>query len=146
MDGRAIGGGQVTREGKFMAKVFFKYLLVVFFVASGLNHFRVPDFYVNIMPDYLPAHEFLVMLSGVTEVVAGLMLAVPGLSRWGAWFIIAHLLVFFTVHFWMIQHAEDLYSDIPLAGLWLRIPIQVLFIVWTYWFVSPGGGKSESSA
>ena len=126
----------MNKERKMMIKVFFKYLLVVFFVFGGVNHFRSPDFYLPMMPDYLPAHEFLVQLSGATEIVAGIMLAIPAMSRWGAWFIIAHLVVFFTVHFWMIQHAEDFYSDLPLAVLWIRIPVQVLFIVWAYWFAT----------
>ena len=84
-------------------KIPLKYLLALFFVLAGANHFRVPDFYTSIMPDYLPAHVFLVYLSGVTEIVAGAMLAIPPLSRSGAWFIIAHLVAFFSVPFWMIQ-------------------------------------------
>jgi uncharacterized membrane protein len=99
-----------------------KVLLAVFFILAGLNHFRTPDFYTNIMPQWMPAHEFLVFLSGVTEIIAGVMLLVPRLSRWGAWFIVAHLVAFFPVHIDMIVNAER-YPDIPLAGLWLRIVI-----------------------
>jgi uncharacterized membrane protein len=80
----------------------------------------------------------MVQISGVTEILAGVMLLVPRLSKWGAWFIVAHLVVFFTVHFWMIQHAEDRYPDVPLVALWLRIPLQVVFIVWALWFVTDG--------
>ncbi len=118
-------------------KLFFKLLLAVFFIGGGINHFVSPDFYLPLMPDYIPAHEFMVQLSGVTEIVAGVMLLSPSLSRWGAWFIIAHLVVFFTVHFWMIQHASDKYSEVPLWALWFRIVMQVVFIVWASWFVSP---------
>lgn len=128
-----------------VVKIFFKVLLGVFFILGGINHFRVPEFYLNIMPDYIPAHEAMVYLSGVTEVIAGIMLLVPSLSVWGAWFIIAHLVVFFTVHFWMIQHAEK-YPDVPLWALWLRIVIQVVFIVWAWWFVTPVGGKQKAQA
>lgn len=117
------------------ARLFFKYLLAVFFILAGLNHFRVPDFYTNIMPDYIPVHEFTVYLSGFTEIVAGIMLATPPLSRWGAWLIIAHLVAFFAVHFWMIQQKERyLNDDITIEFLWLRVLAQVLFIVWAYWF------------
>ena len=34
--------------------------LAIFFVLAGLNHFLHPDFYVRIMPPYLPWHWFLV--------------------------------------------------------------------------------------
>jgi uncharacterized membrane protein len=131
---------------KGWVKLLFKVLLGVFFIFGGVNHFRVPDFYLKIMPDYIPAHAFVVQLSGVTEVIAGIMLLVPATSVWGAWFIVAHLVVFFTVHFWMIQHAEDRYSDVPLALLWFRIVLQVVFIVWALWFVTPDAPKPGKTA
>lgn len=122
-------------------KLFFKWLLVVFFVAGGINHFRVPDFYINIMPLYMPIHRELVFLSGLTEIIAGVMIAIPALTRWGAWFILAHLAIFMTVHVDMIVHA-DRYPDIPLIGLWIRIPIQGLFALWAYWFTVEAPGVS----
>ena len=127
-------------------KFVLKYLLAVSFMLLGANHFRDPDFYTNIMPDYLPAHAFLVYLSGVTEIVAGAMLAIPPLSRWGAWFIIAHLVAFFSVHFWMIQEKERYVTDdVTIAMLWLRIVLQVLFIVWAYWFTAESGAGKRSA-
>lgn len=131
---------------KRAVKMFFKILLAIFFIGAGINHFRDPDFYISIMPDYIPQPEFMVYASGVTEVIAGIMLLVPALSVWGAWFIIAHLVVFFTVHFWMIQHASDRYAEMPLWQLWLRIVIQVVFIVWAWWFVTPDAGKQTKAA
>jgi uncharacterized membrane protein len=123
---------------KRVVKLVFKVLLGVFFILGGINHFVRPDFYLNLMPDYIPSHEIMVQLSGVTEIIAGVMLLIPPISRWGAWFIIAHLVVFFTVHFWMIQHAADRYSDIPLVALWFRIVLQVIFIAWAMWFINDG--------
>ena len=49
-------------------KLILKYLLCVFSVAAGLNHFINPAFYLKIMPPYLPWHLFLVYLSGFFEV------------------------------------------------------------------------------
>lgn len=117
-----------------MIKIGFKYLLVVFFVLGGVNHFLSPEFYLPMMPPYIPAHEFMVALSGATEIIAGIMLAIPKTAKWGAWFIIAHLLIFFTVHIYMIQEASTTFADLPLAFLWIRIPLQFLFIAWAFWF------------
>lgn len=117
-----------------MIKTGFKYLLTAFFVLSGVNHFLSPDFYLNIMPPYIPAHEVMIALSGATEIIAGIMLAIRKLSKWGAWFIIAHLLTFFTVHIYMIQEASMTFADLPLAVLWIRIPFQFLIIAWAFWF------------
>ena len=126
--------------GMKTVKLVTKYGLVAFFVAGGVNHFLNTDFYLSLMPDYIPAHAFMVYLSGVTEVVAGIMLAIPGLSRWGAWFIIAHLVAFFTVHFWMIQESERYIDEtVTIASLWLRVVLQVVFIVWAYWYTTDRG-------
>ena len=119
-------------------KLALKILLAVAFIGAGINHFRDPTFYVRMMPDYIPAHDVMVQLSGVTEIIAGVMLFVPALSRWGARFIVAHLVVFFTVHIWMVQHA-DRYSDLPVAGLWIRIALQLVLIAWAAWFMNDRG-------
>ena len=111
------------------ARLVFKYILVAFIVGSGMSHFFNADFYINIMPQFLPLHSELVFLSGVTEIAAGAMLATPRIAKLGAWFIIAHLLVFFIVHIDMIVHA-DRFPEVPLVGLYLRIPIQFVLIAW----------------
>lgn len=126
-------------------KFFFKWLLIFFWIASGINHFRVPDFYINIMPLYMPLHRELVLLSGLTEIIAGVMVAVPALTRWGAWFILAHLAIFMTVHVDMIANA-DRYPDIPLVVLWIRIPVQALFALWAYWFTRETPSRPVQSA
>lgn len=117
-----------------------KILLGVFFFFGGVMHFVNPGFYRPMMPDYLPAHDVLIALSGVTEIVAAVMLLIPKTSRWGAWLIFAQLLVFFSVHIWMIQRAHDLFKKIPLAMLWGRIVLQFVFLAWAYWFT-----KADSS-
>lgn len=113
-------------------RLFFKYLLALFWIGAGINHFANPDFYIAIMPEYLPAHEALVTLSGATEIVAGLMVATPRLTSYGAWFCIAHLLVFFLVHVDMVVHAADRYAEYSPVFLWLRLPLQVVFIYWAW--------------
>ncbi len=118
------------------AKQGLKYLLGVAFVLAGINHFRTPDFYIRIMPDYIPAHAFMVYLSGVTEILAGLLLLIPKTQRWGAWAIVGHLVAFFPVHIWMIQKA-DRFSDVPLWGLWARLAFQFVFLAWAGWYTRP---------
>jgi len=116
-------------------KPTMKYLLVAFFILSGLNHFRVPDFYTNIMPDYIPYHLALVYISGVTEIVAGVLVAIPATTSLGAWGIIAMMIAFMPVHIHMIVHAER-YAAVPVSLLYLRLPVQALFVLWAWWFTA----------
>ncbi|MDZ4859824.1 MAG: DoxX family membrane protein [Candidatus Hydrogenedentes bacterium] len=126
-------------------KQILRYLLGLFFVIAGINHFRNPEFYLNIMPGYLPLHRELVMLSGVTEVVAGVLLFFQPTMRWGAWGIVAMLVVFFSVHIDMIVHA-DKFRSVPLWGLYFRFVFQFVLIAWAWWFTRPDKIKTETEA
>ena len=65
-------------------KTVSKYLLAVFMIGAGTMHFLRTDFYVKIMPPYLPLHRELVYLSGVFEIVLGVTLLIPRFSRFAA--------------------------------------------------------------
>src|ERR1700722_2911554 len=110
-------------------KFLMQWLLGVAFILAGLNHFRVPEFYVKIMPPYLPWHEELVFVSGVIEAALGILLLVPKCTRWAAWGLIA--LCPANIH--MALHAED-FPQFGSIGLWLRLPMQGVLIAWAYWF------------
>ena len=56
-------------------------LASAFFLAAGIGHFTHADFFVAIMPPYLPAHLELVHLSGVFEILGGAGLLLPPVRR-----------------------------------------------------------------
>ena len=114
-------------------KIILKYLLCVFFVVAGLNHFINPDFYLKSMPPYLPWHLFLIYLSGVFEVALGVLLLVPALTRVAAWGLIALLIAVFPANIQMALNPQ-LYPDISPTVLWLRLPLQAVFIAWVFWY------------
>lgn len=117
-------------------KTILKYLLCVFFVLGGLNHFINPAFYLKIMPPYLPWRLFLVYLSGFFEVALGVLLLVPALTRVAAWGLIALLVAVFPANVHMAINPQ-FYPDIPPLVLWLRLPLQAVFIAWAYWHARP---------
>ena len=120
-------------------KTPLRWLFGVLFILAGLNHFRDPAFYVNIMPPYLPWHRELVAISGVAEVALGVMLL---FRRWAAtagWGLIALLVAVFPANLHMAVHPE-LYPSISPVALWLRLPLQGVLIAWAY-----GYARSKSS-
>ena len=70
-------------------KTLSRYLLGVRFALAGLNHFVMTDFYVGIMPPYLPWPLALVYLGGVAEAGVGILLLFRRWAVWGGWGIIA---------------------------------------------------------
>ena len=61
-----------------LLKRLSRWLLALFFIVAGLNHFTRPTFYIRMVPPFLPWPEQLVMVSGICEMVFGLLLAVHG--------------------------------------------------------------------
>ncbi len=125
-------------------KLILKYLFAVFFVLAGVNHFINTAFYLKIMPPFLPWHLLLVYLSGVVEIVLGVLLLIPKLTRMAAWGLIALLIAIFPVNINMALNHE-LYPDYSATALWVRLPLQFILLAWAYWYTLPAKRGLESS-
>lgn len=130
-----------TRVAVKYLKIVTRYLFAVFYILAGVRHFTAPDWYMRIMPDYLPWHAELVFLSGVAEVLLGVMLAIPKTSRLAGWGLIALLVSIFPANIYVFQHQESLHDILP-APWWahlLRLPLQGVLILFSYWYTRPDG-------
>lgn len=107
-------------------------VMAAFYIFGGVNHFRNPDFYLAIMPPYLPWHGAAVFWTGVAEILVGIGVLIPATRKVSCWGIIALLVLFMPVHVHMLVNADQ-FPDAPVAFLWLRFPIQLLLGVWAWW-------------
>lgn len=102
-------------------------------MAAGINHFINPLFYKKIMPPVLPAPDLLILISGICELVLGLLL-LPAITRkFAAWGFIALLIAVFPANVQMMLNYRA--EDNP--QLWMavaRLPLQILLIWWAYKF------------
>ncbi|MGB3311899.1 MAG: MauE/DoxX family redox-associated membrane protein [Nodosilinea sp.] len=117
-------------------KTVSKYFMALFYSLAGANHFLNSDFYLSMMPPYLPWHEFLVALSGGFEILLGALLLVPKYSSLAAWGLIALLIAVFPANIHMATHAE-LFPAISPTLLWVRLPLQAVLMAWAYWHTRP---------
>ena len=108
-----------------------QYVLGLLFIVAGMNHFRRPKIYERIMPPYLPAHSSMVLVSGVTEMVLGFMLMNKNTQVTAAWGIIAMLVIFLSVHLYMLQN-DEASLKLPKWILALGIPLQFVLMYWAY--------------
>jgi uncharacterized membrane protein len=99
--------------------------------AAGINHFVNPEFYLKIVPQGLPAHEALVLWSGVAELVGALGTMHPRTRRGAGWFLIATLVAVYPANVYMAITPER-FSNIPQWALMARLPLQFLFIYWVW--------------
>ena len=124
----------------FYLKLASKIVLACFMFVAGILHFVMPDFYLKMMPEYMPWHLALVYISGVCESLLGVLLLVPRLSRLAAWGIIALLIAVFPANIHVYQNPEILPA--PDWVHLLRLPLQAVFILWAYWHTRPDPKKT----
>lgn len=111
-------------------------LLGLFYIAAGTMHFVRPAPYASIIPRYLPNPALLVLLSGVAEIVGGVLVLVPSLQFWARWWLILMLIAIFPANIEMLrQYLERGASTLWLTALWLRLPLQVV-LGWWVWAVT----------
>jgi uncharacterized membrane protein len=101
------------------------------YVVAGVGHFVATRMYMGIMPDYLPAHRELVLLSGVAEIAGGVGVLVPRTQRAVAWGLVALLIAVMPANVWMVQHPER-YPGVPVWAMWVRLPLQGVLIWWAW--------------
>ena len=117
-------------------KTVLLYAMGVFFVVAGVNHFLNADFYLQLMPPYLPWHSELVALSGVAEILCGVGVVIPQTRVMAAWATSALLIAVFPAN---IHNAMN---DVPMVGAeqgggianWVRLPFQAVFVAWAWWY------------
>lgn len=107
--------------------------MAAFYAWAGINHFKNPRFYLKMMPDYIPNHQLMVDLSGIVEILVAVGLLFGATRSISAWIIIAMLVAFLPVHWYMATSGN--FPKISPIFLWLRFPMQVLLIWWTYQYV-----------
>ena len=114
-------------------KIGLRYLMALFFIGAGIMHFVKPAYYVRIMPPYLPWHLELVYISGVCEIALGVLLAIPACSRQAAWGLIALLIAVFPANVYAAMNPQVM-PEVSPTGLLIRLPFQILFIAWAWWY------------
>ena len=122
-------------------KQVFKYLLAIFFIMAGINHFVAPEFYLRIMPPYLPYPSLLHQLAGAAEILLGAMVLVPRWQRLAAWGLVLLLVAVYPANLHVAFNAH-LYPDFPTALSWGRLPLQFLFLLWAWWYTQPEKGRA----
>lgn len=73
------------------------------------------------------------MISGVAEVALGIGLLIPSVSHLAAWGLVALLIAVFPANLQMALHPET-FPELPVIGLWVRLPIQGVLIYWAYYY------------
>ncbi len=109
------------------------------FILAGANHFRSPQFYLQIMPDYIPWHLPLVYISGLAEMVGGAGLLIRKTRHAASWFLILLLVAVFPANVDSALNGSQFQGrEVAAWILWARLPLQGVLIAWIHWL---GNGR-----
>ena len=100
------------------------------FILIGIEHFKEPQKFVDIVPKYMPFALFLVYLTGVMEILVGLGIIYPDTRELTGRLTVLFLLAIYPANFnmWI--------NDVPFNGTRLttqghlfRLSVQILLII-----------------
>jgi uncharacterized membrane protein len=115
-----------------------RWLLASAMVLVGVLHFVRPEPFLAIMPEYLPWHLTLVLISGAFEILGGIGLLIPRTRSAAGWGLIALYVAVFPANVWMATEGiqpEGVQVDPVLA--WGRLPLQAVLIALAWWVSRP---------
>ncbi|MBL0912313.1 MAG: hypothetical protein IBJ09_08060 [Bacteroidia bacterium] len=102
----------------------------LFFIAGGAMHFLKPGFYLQISEGFLSGMLCWIYISGVAEILTGILFLLPATRHRAAFFTLCLMLAFLPLHIW------HLWSDVmPLWAAFLRLVLQaglILFFSYLY--------------
>lgn len=121
-----------------MKKRISLYVMMVFYLVAGINHFRNPEAYYQLIPPYLGNAATINTVAGIAEILLALLLIVKPARKFACYGIIAMLIAFIPSHIYMLQTgfcpeiAGKIYC-VPAWLLWIRLLVfQPLLIAWAW--------------
>ena len=108
------------------------YVMGIFYIIVGIKHFQDPSWFVQIVPPILPYKYELVYISGLFEVLLGVLLMIPSFQSAAAKGLIILLICVYPANIYLAQTNGAALGISPLIA-WGRLPFQFVFIGLAYW-------------
>ncbi|WP_106565783.1 hypothetical protein [Cecembia rubra] len=122
--------------GNFRLELSGRIAMSAMMIFTGIGHFLFTKGMVLMLPTFVPLKTEIIYFTGIIEFIAAIGLFIPAVRKYVGWLLI----VFFILVLPANVHAAVNHIDIQkstfdgkgLDYLWLRIPIQILYIFWVY--------------
>jgi uncharacterized membrane protein len=113
------------------------FIMGLFYICAGVNHFAHPATYVAVVPPYIPWPLGMVYLTGVAEILGGIGMLIPDgfvfprTRAAAARGLVALLICIWPVHINMCLHPA-MFPGVPHWAIWVRLPLQIPLIAWAW--------------
>jgi uncharacterized membrane protein len=128
---RGVGVAGVEALSSWAAAT--RWALAVMFLFTASAHFTaLKEDLVRMVPKAVPYPRQVVYLTGICEVLGAIGLLVPSLQRAAGIALVLFLIAVFPANVHAARTAVTIRGK-PATPLWLRLPMQLLFIGLTWW-------------
>lgn len=128
---RGIGYAGIATFASWQASARDALSLMLIF--TGISHFTfMKEDFVRMMPPSIPWPRAMVYFTGVCEIAGAIGLQFPEFRRAAAYALVAFFLAVLPANVHAARAGVTLRGK-PATNLWLRIPMQILFIAIAVW-------------
>ena len=117
-------------------KLSARIAMSIMLIFTAIGHFAFTKGMSMMIPKFIPYKETFVYLSGVFEILLAISLLIPRLKYISGWTLIIFLLLMLPANIYAsinnVNYQKGTFDGNGLGYLWFRIPLQFLFIAWTY--------------
>ena len=104
------------------------------YITIGVKHFSDPIYFVNITPPFVSFKEGAVYITGIIEILAGVMILFKRSRAQGAYLLIFLLIIVFpaNIYLYISELPRDLLGIAKNQAL-MRLPFQIPLLILAYW-------------
>jgi uncharacterized membrane protein len=125
-------------RGQYELALSGRIAMSVMLAFTSLGHFLYTKGMTMMIPDFIPFKKLMVYLTGIFEIATAIGLQISTIRQLTGWALIVFFVIMLPANINAAIKKVD-YQKGTLGGsginyLWFRIPLQVIFILWVYYF------------
>lgn len=105
---------------------------------TAIGHFRYTTGMKKMLPSFVPFRKAIVLITGAVEILFGLALVFPVYRNLAGIMLIIFLILVLPANIYAavynINYQKGTTDGNGINYLWFRIPLQILFIFWVWYF------------
>ena len=112
--------------------------LALVFCFTAIGHFLFTEQMAAMLPPWAPAAVPMVYATGVLELAVAVGVVIPRFRRMAGWVIAAMLVMFLPVNVYAAVNRVGMGGhEWGPVYLWIRVPLQLVLLWWTWRFALP---------
>lgn len=123
-------------KGSFHIALSARIAMSAMLLFTAIGHFIFTKGMAMMIPEFVPFKTEIVYMTGFFEIGAAIGLLIPNLRIITAWLLIAFFMMILPANIYAavkhVDYQKATYQGSGTEYLFFRVPLQILFIIWTY--------------